>query len=60
MANGYSDDDDHSDDDYPSNNDYKTHQQNWETMRDDAQESPDDWEEHELLNNEALLAEIEA
>lgn len=39
---------------------YHQHQQRWEDLRDWGNENPEEWEENELLNNEEMLAGIEA
>jgi hypothetical protein len=40
--------------------DYHTQQRKWEELNQWGKEHPEEWEEHELLNNEELLAGIEA
>jgi hypothetical protein len=40
--------------------DYHNHQRKWEELRDWGEKHPEEWEEDELLNNEELLAKIEA
>ena len=40
--------------------DYHQHQQKWEELKKWGQGHPEEWEENELLNNEELLAEMEA
>jgi hypothetical protein len=40
--------------------DYHYHQQRREELNQWGEENPEKWEEHELLNNEELLGEIEA
>ena len=49
MAEGNADDED-----------YHYHQQKWEELRDWGYDNPKEWEEDELLNNEAMLADMEA
>jgi hypothetical protein len=40
--------------------DYHAQQRKWEELNEWGKEHPEEWEEHELLNNEELLAGIEA
>ena len=40
--------------------DYHYHQQKWEELNEWGMQNPEEWEKDELLNNEELLAEIEA
>lgn len=40
--------------------DYHYHQQKWEELNKWGMQNPEEWEKDELLNNEELLAEIEA